>query len=106
VEVIATYKEARFSGWRSFELLPDARPRPRGVPAERAVRHTHPASRAAGRAGPGVGAATGFLLGFYTVAVAALATVVYGLVRGPEALWSPVGVWVAGVAAVGVVAIA
>jgi hypothetical protein len=106
MQVLASYREARLSGWRSFELRPDAV-------------HVRGAFRLGSRFDVLVPLAAlrpeperfgvrppGFWVGLYAAAVAALAAVVFGLVRGRDALWSPVGAWLAGVAAVAALAVA
>jgi hypothetical protein len=105
MEVVASYREARFSGWQSFELRPDA-VRVRGA-FRLGSRFDVLIPLAALRAEPDRLSvlAPGFWLGLYTVAVTALAAALFGVVRGRDALWSPAGVWVFGVAAAGVLAI-
>jgi hypothetical protein len=106
MQVLASYREAGLWGWRSFELRPDA-VRIRGA-FRLGSRFDVLVPLAALRPEPdrlGV-RPSGFWVGLYAVVVAALAAVVFGLVRGRDALWSPVGLWLAGVAAVAALAAA
>jgi hypothetical protein len=105
MEVLVSYREVRFSVWRSFELRPDA-VRVRGA-FRLGSRFDVLIPLAALRAEPDRFAVRGrgYWLGLNAVVVTALAAEVFGVVRGRDALWSPVGAWLAAVAAAGVLAI-